>query len=510
MPPAENITRAAAPFNKHNADVILRTSDQVDFHVHKAILGFASPFFEDMFELPQPSQADEAQSTCPDTGLPIVEVTEDSETLDLLLRLCYPIDDPLLDKHKPLGRLLNTAMKYQMQRVVTQLLGVLKAMVPRDPLRAYFIACSASLEDEAHSAAIAFSGTLDYFPLMTYGATAGAYYRLLLFRDTISPSKSLLFRVPEPPSLDTTIPPSGKQFTVPDPFNQPSLGSDIVLRSSEGDYFFVHKTILRMACNSELELAQLLGQSLSTTYEDREVVSLPDTSQILCLLLQLTYPVQIDRPSFPVDDPWVISELLASAKKYGLTRAAQAIRTEWEMMLRTVDPLGCFFVAVRRNWDGYTHNAECYAAMTCTMDSYHPQMEFVPPSVYRAFLRYRWDMRKAVYTELRKEVDEPLQKKEVHRSLYWGDHDGYLSRPLMRAVLDGLCLLRPSSDIYTSAGMRSQEKSWSQYLGRITTMRDAASTNGSDRRTISQIEDDIRRAFMQVDPKLKFPELDPS
>lgn len=36
---------ASAPFNKPSADVILRTSDGVDFHVHKMLLSLASSFF---------------------------------------------------------------------------------------------------------------------------------------------------------------------------------------------------------------------------------------------------------------------------------------------------------------------------------------------------------------------------------------------------------------------------------------------------------------------------------
>ena len=42
--------KAASPFDKPSADVILRTSDFVDFYVHKVVLSLASAFFEDMFQ----------------------------------------------------------------------------------------------------------------------------------------------------------------------------------------------------------------------------------------------------------------------------------------------------------------------------------------------------------------------------------------------------------------------------------------------------------------------------
>jgi hypothetical protein len=49
--------QAAHPFNKANADAILRTRDGVDFRVHTAILAEASAFFADMFALPQVASA---------------------------------------------------------------------------------------------------------------------------------------------------------------------------------------------------------------------------------------------------------------------------------------------------------------------------------------------------------------------------------------------------------------------------------------------------------------------
>ncbi|KAI0698249.1 hypothetical protein BC835DRAFT_1466668 [Cytidiella melzeri] len=50
-----DIVIAGDPFNLPTADVVFRTSDHVDFHVHKLILSIASPFFTGMFSLPQPS-----------------------------------------------------------------------------------------------------------------------------------------------------------------------------------------------------------------------------------------------------------------------------------------------------------------------------------------------------------------------------------------------------------------------------------------------------------------------
>ena len=49
---------AGAPFDSLHADVILRSSDNIDFRTFKLLLSLASPFFEGMFEmhhLPMPS-----------------------------------------------------------------------------------------------------------------------------------------------------------------------------------------------------------------------------------------------------------------------------------------------------------------------------------------------------------------------------------------------------------------------------------------------------------------------
>jgi hypothetical protein len=73
------------------ADVILQSSDLVSFRVHKSILAISSPFFNDLFSLPQP-QHDTAVD-----GLPIVHMSEDAELLHSLLTLLYPIPSVIPD-----------------------------------------------------------------------------------------------------------------------------------------------------------------------------------------------------------------------------------------------------------------------------------------------------------------------------------------------------------------------------------------------------------------------------
>ncbi|KAH9989344.1 hypothetical protein BJV77DRAFT_688543 [Russula vinacea] len=73
------------PFDISDANLIIRSSDLIDFRVHKSVLTMVSPFFEDMLSLPQPSDGESVD------GLPVVRLPEDSELLNSLLSKLYPV-----------------------------------------------------------------------------------------------------------------------------------------------------------------------------------------------------------------------------------------------------------------------------------------------------------------------------------------------------------------------------------------------------------------------------------
>ena len=86
--PEAQINSASSPFEPSvvpNANLILRSSDLVDFRVHKPVLAMASPFFEDLLSLPQPSDSEIVN------GLPMVQLSEGSELLNSLISVLYPI-----------------------------------------------------------------------------------------------------------------------------------------------------------------------------------------------------------------------------------------------------------------------------------------------------------------------------------------------------------------------------------------------------------------------------------
>lgn len=148
---------ASPPFDHDKADVILRASDNIDFRVFKLFLSLASPFFETLFDLPQPSVEMNTDAEIKD-GLPVIPVSEDSNTLDPLLRFCYPCtlaDDPVLENFRDVVNILEAAKKYSLdtiERTVCKSLFNPK-ILETNSLRCFAIACRTRMQDECVLAA---------------------------------------------------------------------------------------------------------------------------------------------------------------------------------------------------------------------------------------------------------------------------------------------------------------------------------------------------------------------
>jgi len=76
-----------------DANLIIRSSDLIDFRVHKPVLAMASPFFKVLLSLPQPSDSPSID------GLPVVQLYEDSELLNTLVSMLYPIPTVIPKSH---------------------------------------------------------------------------------------------------------------------------------------------------------------------------------------------------------------------------------------------------------------------------------------------------------------------------------------------------------------------------------------------------------------------------
>jgi hypothetical protein len=190
---------AKAPFDHAKADIILRSSDAVDFRVFKLFLSLASPFFETLFEIPQPVKENGDQEI--KDGLAVIPVTEDSKTLDALLRFCYPstlVDHPNLEMLKDAMDVFEAASKYSLDAIEKKARQAIvnPKILEAEPLRCFVIAHRGRLREETILAArytltqplipswfqeIELITATDLFSLLTYRhECSGAVYALRL------------------------------------------------------------------------------------------------------------------------------------------------------------------------------------------------------------------------------------------------------------------------------------------------------------------------------------------
>lgn len=132
------VTFAIQFVSSADGDVIMRSSDGVEFRADSAVLKRASPVFEDMAKLPSPSNDP--------LGPPIIAMEETSDVLDILLCLLYPANSPPHITSTSQGRaLLRVVDKLQITNfVVLQALEAYVATV-EPPLAAWAITMNSSI-----------------------------------------------------------------------------------------------------------------------------------------------------------------------------------------------------------------------------------------------------------------------------------------------------------------------------------------------------------------------------
>lgn len=152
--PPKQLKLAEAPFDDAQADLIIRSSDEVPVHfrVFKIILSLASPIFADMFSIPSPSLPCEK----PHDEVQVVPLSEHSTALDIALRHIYPVRSTLPPKADPLhyaSILAEFARKYQVETLDQFIVGYLTDSLERDPVGVYAIAVTYGYSDTGANAA---------------------------------------------------------------------------------------------------------------------------------------------------------------------------------------------------------------------------------------------------------------------------------------------------------------------------------------------------------------------
>lgn len=139
------------------ADMILKSCDNERFYVAKAIMAVASPMFKDMLAAARPEADRMEDKGKRDEEALVVNMSEDSWTLNALLRICYPLAKPPLSELGPLRRtlqLLEASRKYAIAPVRDTCAEYLyKYVLPLDPMSVYVVAYKYGMENLAKAAA---------------------------------------------------------------------------------------------------------------------------------------------------------------------------------------------------------------------------------------------------------------------------------------------------------------------------------------------------------------------
>lgn len=144
---------ASSPFDDEEADIILRTSDNIDFLVYSVLLRISSPFFKTLLSLPQPpSTADPTQEVC--DGKPIIPITEESKVIDQVLRFCYPFGDPELKNFADIVDIVEALKKYELVQLDRAAkLFCAEQVLEAKPFQVFAIVSKLKMKEEAQKAA---------------------------------------------------------------------------------------------------------------------------------------------------------------------------------------------------------------------------------------------------------------------------------------------------------------------------------------------------------------------
>lgn len=378
QPPNPRPKPAESPFNRPDADIIIRSKDNVNFAVHKAVLFLSSPVFEDMFGFDNPTSG----PSCNDKK-ETVPVSEDSRTLDLLLRIIYPITNPTRSHYTVAiaVSVYEAGDKYQMP-LVLEVMGVeLARLSASHPFDMYAAACQKGMEKEAKIAA---ENSLKQIQVgipyirTVHGFTAGACFRLFYYRRKQSvpngfrfvnpadgPTRSASLRRKPVNSLDSSL------------FQQQP--ADVQICCSDGAQLFAHQTNLVVASPT---LAKELNTA-ETQAIDPLTLYIHESGAVVSYLLRLCYPLQ----QTPVEDIDLLCSVTNLASHYGMEHVTRLIREQARRLMR-YHPLRVYCIASQFGWDDEALQAAEYLALNVKKleELYVPEMEVCSAKGYQDLL----------------------------------------------------------------------------------------------------------------------------
>jgi hypothetical protein len=94
-----------------DANIIIQSSDLVNFRVHESVLAITSPVFKEILSRHKPSGSESVDD------LPVVKLTEDAELLNSLFSMLYPIRPVIPTSYEKVLYLLAACQKYDIDQV---------------------------------------------------------------------------------------------------------------------------------------------------------------------------------------------------------------------------------------------------------------------------------------------------------------------------------------------------------------------------------------------------------
>ena len=410
--PEPSVRKAAFPFDEGDADATLRTSDNVEFGVHRVILSLASPIFKDMFSMPQPQTG----------GSDPIPVAEDETTLDTFLRICYPIQNAKPTSLAQIRRVLAAAVKYDVPLVADQMRDALVApeFLELQPLVVFTIACVFHMEEVAQAAAETILTVHNFKTSPGWGTaafnypklddvSAGAYSRLLQLYQTrtkvmeplrkrgknkksnntfLEPQYTVNFqgiiplcRLSLPRTLATTKPQLG---SVSDPFTDTT--GDLILRTSDAFNFYVHRNIITFASPTFLDTLVAMETEDGSGTPVIPIYQVEESAAVLDVLLRICYPIPHPQPT----NPDMFLAVIFAAHKYGMSKALQILKGGWPELVEA-SPMRLYFAAVELGWmkEGKACGDKLASRPTSDVHAiYVPEMESICSAPYRNLLVY--------------------------------------------------------------------------------------------------------------------------
>ncbi|KAH9940719.1 uncharacterized protein BXZ73DRAFT_98547 [Epithele typhae] len=415
------ISVAPSPFDNPKADIILRTSDSVDFYVFSQVLIAASPVFESMFEFPQPPPDDQTLRI----GRPTVTLTEDSKSIATVLKICYPIIKPTEWSLEEMEAGMRAALKFDMELPIAVLTDALEAAVQTRPLAVWAIACRINQENLALRAAQNLNRTpqtarsrrhpilrlngldgAEELEASCEGITAGDFYRLCEFDRHYIWSRDK-YELDCPPFPLLTPPGSSTDPTAsPTPSDESHIATtiailadvpspDVILRSSDNITFQAHRAVLTTSSHKlATEIAaQMDPSSLASTSDASSTsIALPSVSLDICGVVLATlvitcYDKHLNSPPILLTSPTHCVQVIKAAEAYGMMDTLSLLFRHWRLTAANA-PLAAFCEAATANHAACAQEAARLAIHKPLAGQYVPEMELSGGFAYMKLLEY--------------------------------------------------------------------------------------------------------------------------